>query len=206
MADKPILFSAPMVRALLGGTKTQTRRVIKPQPVMFNGADAKLRISVGDRLYVREQFAMMPATSFGSPKTISAADPYMAAYYREGFYHSGKHPWRPSIHMPRWASRLTLTITDVRVQRLQDISEEDARAEGITPYTNSQSGEFGVQMGADTWCVGSTARNAYEVLWSVIHDKPNTLLGQSSWDANPWVAAYTFTVALRNIDQIARTA
>ena len=94
--------------------------------------------------------------------------------------------WRPSIHMPRWASRLTLTVTDVRVQRLQEISEEDARAEGAYPC------EGGWSYGGSP-LAGTTARGAFYCLWNSLH-------GPDAWSANPWVCALTFTVDRRNID------
>ena len=93
--------------------------------------------------------------------------------------------WRPSIHMPRSASRLTLTVTEVRVQRLQDISEEDARAEGI-------EGEF-LPWPQGYW----TYRPYFAELWNSLH-------GPDAWDANPWVVALSFTVQHGNIDQIGK--
>lgn len=217
MADRPILFSAPMVRALLAGTKTQTRRVIKPQPeLMPSGnwhvrnlgagvfgvetADVPsrqldyLRIEVGDRLWVRERFAVLPRTAYALPKAQSP-DPDMAAYYFADFDRSGKPAWKPSIHMPRWASRITLTVIDVRVQRLQEVSEGDALAEGCKAIREFCYVFDSTAYGRSGLCHSSPVI-AYSILWDEIN-------GPGSWDANPWVAAYTFTVQLGNIDQVA---
>ena len=230
MSDKPILFSAPMVRALLAGSKTQTRRAItlptrtasggriyerkdmggwevtthggpgvfrvvggervpvSEEPGLWHlttGTCVSLRIKTGHRLWVRENFAICPTTAWALPKTVSP-DPDMAAYYRADFDRSGRPRWKPSIHMPRWASRLTLTVTDVRVQRLQEISEGDARAEGCEP-----TGCAKVLAPEDGF---PSYRSAYDILWEAIN-------GTGSWDANPFVAAYTFTVEHCNIDQ-----
>ena len=199
MSERPIIFSAPMVRALLDGRKAQTRRILKPQIVCHTGPvpaftwgkfsglypddwfgygnaiDGALPCAVGDRLWVREAHAFMPKTAYALPKAISPADPDMAAYYREGFDRSGKIIWRPSIHMPRWASRITLEVTEVRVQRLQEISEEDARAEGVEAISVSD-----VPRQAAWSCRQDFAR-----LWGTIH-------GPGAWEANPWVAAISF--------------
>jgi hypothetical protein len=122
-----------------------------------------------------------------------AGSPLRDSYY-EYSWSPGDSPcrWRPSIFMPRWASRLTLTVTDVRVQRLQDISEADAVAEGIQPL-NSGFGYYdptGSQGAAFTW-----AADAFGHLWNSLH-------GPDAWDKNPWVAAYTFTVQHGNIDEV----
>lgn len=260
MADRPILFSGSMIRAILreieqpGSGKTQTRRIIKPQPIervstirhvaretatgrdVFNMYDAAgsaiaglptgdgllsgeliSRIGAGDRLWVREAHALLPRTAYrGSigTGTISQrehpTDGYSAAVFREGFDRSGRPPWRPSIHMPRWASRLTLYVTEVRVERLQDISEADAIAEGIARDTVGNVREFFVDQEStkdmrddmplyfvrgddrdDALCF--TAREAYSRLWESIN-------GVGTWDENPWVAAYTFVPLLKNID------
>lgn len=133
-----------------------------------------------DRLYVRETFARLPRTAYALPKTVDPADPDMAAYYRADFDRSGKPPWKPGIHMPRWASRLTLTVTDVRVQRLQEISHDDAVAEGVGIFPHSMS-----------------AQKRYRELW----DSLNADRG-FGWEANPWIVAVTFTVERRNIDAV----
>jgi len=223
MADKPILFSAPMVLALLAGSKTQTRRVAKVKPgvllpdisqwadagegrkraVFARDQIAEPRIAVGDRLYVREAWrtfvsleATRPADLYvpgerGAGVAYEADKSGMAITKQGGITYGPRDmdtgafgKLRPGIHMPRWASRITLTVTDVRVQRLQEISEEDAVAEG--------SGPRGGQ-----WIGGElpSARDWYRGVWETIN-------GPGSWETNPWVAAYSFTVALGNIDQI----
>lgn len=201
MADKPILFSGPMVRALLAGTKTQTRRSLNPQPVQNSaglwtwqragvsvqgeGLELALaqRIGMGDRLWVRESL-LAHSNDQGFRWYGYAADGKdvwpQAAWYKE-------RNNIPSIHMPRWASRLTLAVTDVRVERLQDISEADALAEGIERIPYPEYGEWG-------W-----PQRKYHELW-------NRINGDGAWEANPWVAAYSFTVERGNIDQLAKAA
>lgn len=181
MADRPAIFSGPMVRALLDGRKTQTRRLLT-SPL----AKAK----IGDRLWVREAFTILPTSCYALPKTIGP-DRDMSAYYRVDFDRSGKPPWRPSIHMPRWASRLTLTVTYSGGEMLQNISRADAIAEGIEL-------RFGMWGNWDPdgkqRCGGSTdPREAYRCLWV-------NLNGAASWQENPIVAVLEFTVEWRNID------
>lgn len=197
MNVRPILFSALMVRALLAGTKTQTRRIVTPQPVGFwggtnlhahtfkglvNGADGAREHprdhywacpygKPGDLLWVRESLFQ-----FGGP----------IEYAADSGAPSFKRKMTPSIHMPRWASRLTLRIVDVRVERLHDIEEEDAEAEGVTS-------EFG-SVGADEkplYVVG------FQKLWARIN-------GAGSWAANPWIWALTFSIERLNVDELLR--
>ena len=188
MKERPILFSAPMVRALLAGTKTQTRRTcnhpgLKDLSYIVNCGDGwwgdeegdfQARCPYGqpgDRLWVREAFAIVPRTAYrcseGVQQTLRPDDDHDAAIYREGWVRSkGGFRWRPSIHMPRWASHITLEVTGVRVERLQDISEADAISEG-TPFP------------CGGWVGG------YQKLWESIH-------GPGSWDLNPWVWVVEF--------------
>lgn len=194
MTDRPILFSPPMVRALLDGRKTQTRRVLKDQPGdldrpgMFDDGEwyvtssrgdhqtsLAVRFRVGDRLWVRETWA----------DTLS--DPNEAVYRADGERPHSLLLWQPSIHMPRWASRLTLTVTDVRVQRLQDISAKDSLAEGVECETCRAMSRSACQ---GLGCFASLA--AFRAVWEQIN-------GAGSWDANPWVIALTFTVEQKNI-------
>lgn len=207
MADRPILFSAPMIRALLDGRKTQTRRTLKPQPSApaqcgndwVDGAVERHRgsmdgerlinkYSVGDRAWVREGWAFMPKNAYDLPKTIVPHDPDTALYYRAGFDRSGKQRWHPSIHMPRWASRLTLIVSEVRVPRLQEISSADTIAEGVECETCRAMGRSACNLAG---CFAS--RQEYRTLWDSIN-------GAGAWDRNPWVAAYSFTVHHCNID------
>lgn len=222
MADLPIIFSAPMVQALLDGRKSQTRREIKPRPIhpecrkalfsrrpdgsggqwawWFLGAllpfaEIRLRYAVGDRLYVREAHALVPASAYrmseGVEQAIDPSEAGRACVYRAGFDRSnGGIRWRSPIHMPRWASRLTLTVTDVRVERLQEISEADAQAEGFPiswdgkPYDPPSPQE-------DSW--QGYGRASMSLYWNSLH-------GPDAWAANPWVAAISFTVSRGNID------
>lgn len=194
MADKPIIFSAPMVRALLAGRKTQTRRVIKPQPTCERPAQIErgVRFAVGDRLWVRESFALVPPSAYrmseGVQQTVNPdASACQAAIYAAGWERSKPH-WKPSIHMPRWASRLTLGVTAVRIERLQSISDADARAEGVRvlPLQDAvdPSAWWEVEPGQHQ---ARTPSESFRSLWTSIN-------GADSWAANPWVAAISFEV------------
>ena len=192
MKERPILFSGAMVRALLAGTKTQTRRVMKPQPRRVDGGvpfgdapqwahaepgTAMMRCPYGqrgDRLWVRETFQRF--TDDG--ETLYKADPAgleaMNELMRDEYIEAR---WRPSIHMPRWASRITLEITSVRVERLQDIDISAAQAEGVSDTGPLILDSAGNEQG------GPIAE--YAVLWEQIN-------GPGSWDANPWVWVVEF--------------
>lgn len=186
MADRPIIFSAPMVRALLYGRKTQTRRVLKPPyGTLEYRRDGTWRpictkFFPGDRLWVREAWTLGKDAG-----DIGRWHPDDRVFYRASDDDETTFPprWRSPIHMPRWASRLTLTATDVRVHRLQEISEEDAQAEGIS----SEWDNFELYGQSEPY------RYGFSALWNSIH-------GPGAWDANPWVAAITFTVRKGNID------
>ena len=208
MTDRPILFSGPMVRALIEGRKTQTRRVMNPQPVpCLSWADppagsypskngwSRLRYAVGDRLWVRETIDM------GHTGYVICTCTYQAdgtpVDLRPAPFWAGDQTRKliPSIHMPRWASRITLIVTDVRVERLQDISEAGAQAEGVQRLEGPSP-----VLGHSDWTgpvlghpMTSTYVEAYARLWDDIH-------GHRAGHLNPWVAAYTFTVERRNID------
>jgi len=245
MTDRPIIFSAPMVRALLEGRKTQTRRLIKPapQPFLVDGAPCEValehvegdpwprirlgrvitaqevRYRVGMRLWVRENCwaqhngvdgdgVRYPADGGFIRAASSAAA--VDAWDRLNCYAHSRHPDNatdsgqlvPSIHMPRWASRLTLTVTDVRVQKARDISREDALAEGVRwwdcqeGYSVNDDGSF---------YHGGDPREAWWQFFSYLH-RPRTstgdisdyLEGRPEWD--PEVVALSFTVEQRNID------
>lgn len=185
MKERPILFNAPMVRAILAGTKTQTRRVVNPQPVElpdFNRGrlSYNVRGSVyrawnpavmvpscpygqpGDRLWVRE--------TFGHFERNDQLKPGCEIFYRADGEGPHLEPWRPSIHLPRWASRILLEITRVRVERLHEISRGDAMAEGC-PFPNMADGD--------------DPRQWYAGLWEQIN-------GPGSWIANAWVWVVEF--------------
>lgn len=217
-----------MIHALLAGTKTQTRRIIKPQPTVHpNGAwswDGRnggfvgaagthvdegfpeaardwCRTQPGDKLWVREAHSRVPASAYrcsdGVVQAVNPTDKYDAAVYRADWVRSAP-PWRPSIHMPRWASRLTLIVTDVRVQRLQDISEEDARAEGCDQALADaimKPEELAVFAATHILAPHARARIIFETLWEQINSA-------GSWAANPWVAAYSFEVHHQNINAL----
>lgn len=198
MGDKPIIFSAPTVRAMLEGRKTQTRRVLTPKSgisaahtVQRVGAHwlaceydrkwpLRLPYAPGDRLYVREAIHWTDNLRF-------AADDAIVDFDRmpEGFTAGRAHV--SGIFMPRWASRLTLPVTEVRVQRLQEISTDDAIAEGISlPWVSGRTLAMMAQ---------GIAKDGYRTLWNSLH-------GPDAWDENPWVVALTFTVQHGNIDQV----
>lgn len=230
MADRPIIFSGPMVQALRAERKTQTRRALKPQPfpevcgfqkvfaqapyfealdglgkpmsAAFPGAPnyaetyPRIRISVGDRLWVREAHAYVGTIDPGW--LLYRANGYESECDRHGFCKpyppESEVRWRPSIHMPRKLSRLTLVVTDVRIERLQDISEADAVAEGIERVARTSAGDF--YRNFDNPACPLLAYGAYRSLWNAIN-------GAGAWDANPWVVAYSFEVLRGNVDEIA---
>lgn len=179
MRERPILLNGDMVRAVLNGSKTQTRRILTPHQLKMIEAAAHAGECYplesghqhansqsyyrewcpfglpGDRLWVREAWARYNIDQNSHDMAYRATTP--DDWPKEG-------RWRPSIHMPRWASRITLEITGVRVERLQDINAEDAAAEGIT---------------------GRAKMHDFGVLWSSIY-------GDESWQANPWVWVIEF--------------
>jgi len=177
MSEKPILFSGPMVRAILEGRKTQTRRVVKCAgldlcgPCGLSGEDMRLagrdwsgnsvllkcpHGETGSRLWVRETFQLIPDD--GGSVVYRATDPDWET--------TEDWTWKPSIFMPRHASRITLEITTVRVERVQDIGEVDAKAEGVEPFA------------PDDGCY----RSGYAGLWDSINAKRGF-----GWESNPWV-------------------
>lgn len=206
MADRPILFSAPMVRALLAGRKTQTRRIasfIVPAGEQYHVRNAHggwlgpasrvpevapdyAPYALGDRLWVKETWLTTPAYDDLKPSELGGEEPlfYVAdgaiLNWREADGHC-RGKTRVSIFMPRWASRLTLTVTDIRVERLQDCSEADALAEGIERIQFPEVGDWG-------W-----PQRKYAALWDSIN-------GAGAWEANPWVVAVSFDVREGNID------
>lgn len=215
--ERPILFSSPMVLAILAGQNTQTRRVVTPKPVLINGGEAEPRSWPGDDLWTWEKHhhanGKYPGVSMSTGALVRVAaelcpygqsgdrlwvretccsDGWSVHYaadndYREfgdtryddviklHHYSGGFSKQVPSIHMPRWASRIDLEITNVRVERLNQISSEDAISEGIEAFaTENRLNGYWV--------------TAFSRLWSTIHaaDGPN------GWDANPWVWVVEF--------------
>lgn len=202
MKERPILFNAPRVRAILAGTKTQTRRAVKGEALQWLERDKFTPGFVaeagnhlcpygqpGEKLWVRETWYCDDFRVQRGPY-LKPDDMDMEAARADGTMvyraSSGDRPyeaeqpvWRPAIHMPRWASRITLEITGVRVERLQDISEADARAEGIVPT----GGGFGLPDGSHFH--GTDPRVSYWSLWESIN-------GPGSVEANPWVWVLEF--------------
>lgn len=192
--DKPILFSRDMVRAILAGDKTQTRRVIKPQPQTRSGADYVDGIwfeedhygdhhqiqcpygAPGSTLWVREThraFLLGDAPYIEYAATARDDDPALYPISSEQYFQIESQRWRPSIFMPRWASRIQLKVLDVRAERLQDIREDDAKAEGVVAWHMTIE--------------GTVYRPEFMLLW----DKINAQRG-FSWNSNPWVWVVEF--------------
>jgi len=188
MRERPILFNGAMVRAILAGQKTQTRRVAKNVVAAhaitgealadIDSAGPRLRCPFGqpgDRLWVRETW-----TNAWDDGKNQWSDPERYHYRADGIevaHVDGmeRSPWRPSIHMPRRACRLVLEITAVRVERLQAITEADAVAEGLS---QSESG---------SWLPGPCDHPewAFHQLWAQVYGEP-------AWEANPWVWVIEF--------------
>lgn len=210
MKERPMLFSDPMVRAILSGQKTQTRRVVNPYPparrtifgyrpsaiipqqdgayLAFTDGHEGMSFRCpygqpGDRLWVRECFAIVPRTAYrnsaGVQQTLRPDDDHDAAVYRADWERSAPSRWRPSIHMPRWACRLVLEIVSVRVERLEEISREDALAEGIEEVRYDIGGPYPSDL---------SPVEVFSCLWSSIN-------GIESWNANPWVWVVEFKPA-----------
>lgn len=221
MKERPILFNGDMVRAILDGRKTQTRRVVWPMSLCIpyrNSMDKiKLRKTdnhylfdfhyedgtistiygtrpkyfVGDRLWVRETHGIQlePCEDYPNGCVIYKADlPDESDFQYEG----GGSAWRPSIYMPRWASRITLGVVSVRVERVQDISEEDALSEGISETSFWKPKEMDNRPFEEKWWDDyyfwtSYPQVAFQNLWDSINAKRGY-----SWESNPWVWAIEF--------------
>lgn len=197
MKERPILFSGAMVRALLEGRKTQTRRVVKkkfPGPVEgpnFDGCWSETSDPVtryfgcpygrpGDRLWVREPWRphftgkLVTCVLFAADEATMKPTTWTAAQGAWCESQEAETRWRPSIHMPRWASRILLEVTEVRVERLQEIRAEDAIAEGVK-LDGLDYDALGKLYGEIPYPV-----KAYAALWESIN-------GPGSWEENPWV-------------------
>lgn len=214
MSDIPVLFSGPMIRAILDDRKSQTRRILKPQPqhlwqtppidilppsqgddglwgqveTIWSGREPShevwhplnVRWNVGDRLWVQETWAMASrATDVGTIYYRASENRSYTEFCEQipikscGLIQPSWPKWKPAIHMPRTFSRITLEVTEVRVERLQDISEEDAIAEGAEPILVPPDG-------------GSAPHiEGFRAIW-------NRINGDGSWAANPFVTATTF--------------
>lgn len=179
--NRPIIFSGPMVRAILDGRKTQTRRVVKGMALDWI-IDVEFSLefvchpdnglcpygNVGTLLWVRETFAPHP----DGGHVYRATDPDWQT--TEGWV------WRPSIYMPRFASRITLEVTGVYIERLHDISETDALAEGVDAWPDGNFKAYGKHSGKFRH-----AKDSFSSLWESIN-------GHGSWDANPFVWVIKF--------------
>jgi hypothetical protein len=203
MSEKPILFSTPMVQAILEGRKTMTRRVIKEE--IIQNADLPGRIyidrrgvakigesidiapyKIGDLLWVRESFQAFPHMKELSPwslekngfVTIGEFD-----YCYKADDDNSENKWRPSIFMPREASRILLEVKGVRIEQIQDISNEDAKAEGVGEHTifNDVDGYENIAVGI------TTPKQEFRELWDHLNAKRGY-----SWESNPWVFVYEF--------------
>lgn len=181
-ADRPMLFRPEMVRALLDGRKSQTRRpALRPHKLYGLAATAAMRIKVGDLIWVKEQFIPEYA-AFGGYRDV--------AYRADQTGETKGAGWK--VYLPRKFSRLTLVVTGVKIERLQDMSAKDAAAEGIEQYDGLWR-DYGYREPdpARGWL--PWARDSYRSLYEAIH-------GKGAWDANPDVVAITFTVHKANID------
>lgn len=255
MTNRPIIFSAPMINALLDGRKTQTRRILKQQPpewcandkpgfsafalkgfVEFRGdypgsgpasKFIKLRCARSDLLWVREAWKAPDNLDMYTPAEI-ARNVIDAGYHYHGPWcphltladnmaHNWEEDHRPLFSnepgryrhgrfMPRWLSRLTLRVTDVRVERLNEISESDAIAEGLRglskdgtlvkygiPDRDGEPGNDDFGWHWQDW--HKDPRRAYRRLW-------NSINGPDAWEKNPWIVAITFDVIRKNIDEV----
>lgn len=215
MKERGMIFNAEMVRAILDGRKTQTRRIVKsdcmdigekddgmlwPWREHDNGGDYWYPCpfgEVGDRIWVRETF-QGPLVSEELLEEYRAypekfENPEYCEYAADGgprpeycdLDDNLRHGWRPSIHMPRWASRITLEITGVRVERLQNISETDAEAEGIDMEALFDAQDCYDCIADHNMTGRPTVTGKFKYLWESIY-------GEESWQANPWVWAITF--------------
>jgi hypothetical protein len=227
MKETPLLFTPENIRKVLASTKTQTRRLLRDRDLRWwnktgceraddgwpmvedeYGDFDRLRCPYGqpgDRLWVRETYARQNDDD-GEPsyyvyKADHLDDPFPGEWPREYKDDPKCGRWRPSIHMPKEACRLWLELTDVRVERVQEISEEDAKAEGIAQEPVVPDSTFLMWRGAPGLDLSSSPVPAFKNLWNSINGKTN--LGRNGsklvvdWDANPWVWVLTFKWVLK---------
>ncbi len=249
MADHFISFSAPMIRALLDGSKTQTRRVLKQQPFIdgmgnfctndngkvtcwgqsidglpwtANFTKWRVKAKAGDRFWVKEDWRTFISLDAVKPRDVWSKDQdrgagiafeaggSMAITKGSAAYSFGEErddlaafgKLRVARFMPKWASRLTLTVSNVRVQRLQDITDRDALAEGIVKHPSGLGYWVPGVEHLDKnfpWLSRPTPREMYAALWDTIH-------GSGEWGKNPWVTAFTFAAVNDNINNVERVA
>lgn len=226
MRELPIIFSGPMVRAIRYGTKTQTRRVIRPKPYYNDAGKLAWKCSgsfpaeeiakhcpygtVGSRLWVRETWCPLDKDAWWdrtqpwdmmymmgtTPRRNGVA--YLADSMRDGREDADSkrcrtelgYKWKPSIHMPRAASRIMLEVVSVRPERLQDISEEDAASEGVTCYHIDEPGRGWRDYSRPEGCEVCSAVDSFCTLWDSINSKRPGC----SWADNPLVWRVEFKV------------
>lgn len=214
MKELPILFSTEMVQAILAGRKSMTRRIIKPQPAAFVTSAVWKKFSSscpehvtedehiktflsdkcpygksGDLIWVRESFTVLEPEHCASMKERfvykascnSESDEIRRDYIKSGW----PYQWKPSIHMPKEAARIWLEVTDIHVERLQDISQEDAQAEGVFPPAPHRCGGWKNELHDFKDCF----RCAFKVLWNQINGPSG-----NTWEANPFVWCVRFKV------------
>lgn len=217
MREKPILFSGPMVKAILEGRKTQTRRIVRDVVLPYHNGfilestDKKQKLNdamfsnsidattasiyqyarppylIGDQLWVRETWCTVPEHDNMRPSHMPVNSP---VWYRAQT-DDDISKWRPSIFMPRWASRITLEVTGVRVERLQDITEEDAKAEGVEPIGECDTQAMRKLLYKDYSGEKEhviLAGYSFQTLWNSIN------YARAPWESNPWVWVIEFEV------------
>lgn len=209
MKEHPILFSAPMVEAILDGRKTQTRRLFMPkvdtdgalqlgdteqwQPMLVGEMLKPVRCPYGvpgDRLWVKETYysEKQEQAGTGAVRWVVHLDgsPRIGAFYRATQPLAPTKRWKPAIHMPRCLSRIKLEVTGVRVERLQDITEEDARAEGVEARVCGQDESGPIR----------SYRTGFVYLWQQINGE------RANWLSNPWV----WVVGFKRLEEVSRAA
>lgn len=212
MKDIPMIFNTEMVKSLINGSKAATRRHVmpKPDPLLSKCLECKdgweiglaryekqmkeikRPFSIGDIIYVRETFATLGHNDYQevSPRNrtdiheirYKASEPDGLADHQD-WEVRGYH-WRPSIHMPRWASRLTLKVTNVQIERIQNITEEQSKKEGVPPSFLNRFGKMPV-------C--PNYKDGFAKLWNSIYN---------DWDQNPFVWVIEFEVIHKNVDKV----
>lgn len=208
--ERSIIFSPPMVVAILEARKSQTRRVVKPQPDRMFDPKCKSALDgwlmacpfgkPGDRLWVREKFALFKCDDDQPPSACSMLRRF---YWTDHGLQTGTNPrigrWRSPIHMPRWHSRIDIEIVNVRIQRVNEISEADAIAEGVTWPIYESFCPVSLPKQSKCGPVSGPARIAYKTLWERLHCPPRIHLASNSpncWMNNPWVWVIEFTPIL----------
>ncbi|GHB33727.1 hypothetical protein GCM10007094_23200 [Pseudovibrio japonicus] len=217
MATKPILFSGPMVRAILEGRKTQTRRIIKgiendntlqikkptktKMGVITHVIDAPkhglLQHAIGDLLWVRETWAQIEEVECGCSEICGC--PQVGEVRYRATVGDDERRWRPSIFMPRQHSRITLEVTGVRVELLQKISAADAVSEGmqLKRWITGIYPEHDIGVEREN----EILRDKFRSLWNSLNEKRGY-----GWDANPWVSVTEFKVHKSNVDDFVKEA